>query len=562
MKTYINIKAIVYAMVWFVILGTGCKRYADPAPVFEEYGGDKKVAERKVLIISIDGLAGEALQTIAPAAIKKLQATSKYSYSVANPQKTNDVSSWVSMMTGVSISKHSIFDDSFIRGPGDDDHAVVKYYTSSYDYVMQYKPTYKTAVITPWMELRKYMLLATYTPDAKTDAAVKDSTLNLLKLKNIGAMVVNFRDVETAGNQAEFSAGNDVYKAAVIKADEYVGNIIDALKSRKEYAAEDWLVIVTTNHGGSASNPKPGFMLCSNSRFLEYNAGPKSDDNTVFVKFNQVAGSQYAYSASNLYKMNQYQKFTFEMRVLVDGSLTADPPFVSNKNWASGASAGWGIFVSGQKWRFNVGDGTAARRKDILPLNSTPALNDGKWHHLAVTVDKSGMAKTYQDGVFQSAIDVSGITTWDNVLPSTLSILEDGTKNIRNTYAYKVKVNVADIRLWSNELNAETIAKYAKCDATINNVHPNYSGLIGWWKGDENGGSIFMDSSPMAGDLTIMGTPEWQETPRNLCGAQVNAPKAVDVSTLMLYWLNIPILPAWTLDGTAWLKQFEVEFIK
>jgi hypothetical protein len=562
MKTYITIKTVAYLAILFVITVTGCKRYADPAPVFEEYGGDKNLAERKVLIISIDGLSGSELKTIAPASIKKLQATSKYTYSVSNPQKTNDVSSWVSMMTGVSIAKHGIFDDSFIRGQGDDDHAVIKYYTSTYDYVMQYKPTYKTAVITPWPELRKYMLLANYTPAAITDVAVKDSTVNLLKQKNIGAMVVNFRDVEAAGNQAEFSAANEVYKSAVIKADEYVGNILDALKSRKEYAAENWLVIVTTNHGGSAADPKPGFMLCANSMFLEYDAGPKSDDNTVFVKFNQVAGSQYAFSASNRYKINQYQKFSFEMRVLVDGSLASDPPLVSNKSWASGASAGWGLFVSGQKWRFNVGDGTAARRKDILPLANTPVLTDGKWHHLAVTVNKSGMARIFQDGVFQAETNVSAITTWDAPLPSTLSILEDGTKNIRNVYGYKAKVSVADIRFWSDELNAETVTKYAKCDAVINSGHPNYSSLIGWWKGDENGGDILKDSSPMATNLDIMGAPEWQETPRNLCGLEVTAPKTVDVSTLMLYWLNIPILPAWTLDGKTWLKPFEIEFVK
>jgi hypothetical protein len=72
MKTYITIKTVAYLAILFVITVTGCKRYADPAPVFEEYGGDKNLAERKVLIISIDGLSGSELKTIAPASIKKL----------------------------------------------------------------------------------------------------------------------------------------------------------------------------------------------------------------------------------------------------------------------------------------------------------------------------------------------------------------------------------------------------------------------------------------------------------------------------------------------------------
>jgi hypothetical protein len=56
-------------------------------------------------VISIDGLTGTELQTVAPTNITTLQKNAKYSY---NTLKTaSDAAGWVSMLTGTSFVKTS-----------------------------------------------------------------------------------------------------------------------------------------------------------------------------------------------------------------------------------------------------------------------------------------------------------------------------------------------------------------------------------------------------------------------------------------------------------------------
>jgi len=47
-------------------------------------------------------------------------------------------------------------------------------------------------------------------------------------------------------------------------------------------------------------------------------------------------------------------------------------------------------------------------------LTSGMAINDGKWHHLALTCDRDGEAKLYVDGALQAAADMSFVVTVQN----------------------------------------------------------------------------------------------------------------------------------------------------
>ena len=47
-------------------------------------------------------------------------------------------------------------------------------------------------------------------------------------------------------------------------------------------------------------------------------------------------------------------------------------------------------------------------------LSSREAINDGRWHHLALTCDRDGQASLYVDGELQSAADMSFLVTMHN----------------------------------------------------------------------------------------------------------------------------------------------------
>ena len=47
-----------------------------------------------------------------------------------------------------------------------------------------------------------------------------------------------------------FSTNNPKYREAFDKADAYGYEAIDAIKARETYDTEDWLIIITSDHGG------------------------------------------------------------------------------------------------------------------------------------------------------------------------------------------------------------------------------------------------------------------------------------------------------------------------
>lgn len=546
----------IFAIVLMLTV-TSCNK-----PRYDVIGGIQKESlpakQRKVLIIGISGVRSDVLLKTNTPNISKLLPHSIYSFDALTEAPTLEEPGWSSMLTGVWSAKHGVISSSYNGNQ-------FSKYPMLFKHIKEFNPNLKTISISAATALNTTLVTNADTKESfeNDDVAVKNKTITSLKDASSDVVLADFKGVDLAGDQYGFDLSIPQYVQAITTADSYIGELVAAVNSRPTIENEDWLIIVSTDHGGTLTGhggneyeSRNIFTIFYNKNFSSTNIA-KSETNTTFLKINQTEGLQYAFSNSSLYKMDKYPKFTFEMRVKIDGSLASDPSFASNKDWDSGRNPGWGIFASGQKWKFNAGDGTSAGRKDINPLNVTPPISDGKWHHIAVSVNKSGFARTYQDGIFLQQLNVAGLTTWDNNLPATLAILEDGTLNTRNAYGYRIKVNFADVRLWSAEVDSTTIKTYAKCDTTVTPDHPYYENLIGWWKGNDAKGSILKDYSLRNSNLTIFGTPKWEETGKNLCNdvIQSDVPKTVDIAAQVYSWLRIPINPDWHLDGKVWLSN-------
>ena len=51
-----------------------------------------------------------------------------------------------------------------------------------------------------------------------------------------------------------FSFNNPKYREAFITADNYGFEVFNAIKTRETYNTEDWLIIITSDHGGFGKN--------------------------------------------------------------------------------------------------------------------------------------------------------------------------------------------------------------------------------------------------------------------------------------------------------------------
>ncbi len=151
-------------------------------------------------------------------------------------------------------------------------------------------------------------------------------------------------------------------------------------------------------------------------------------------------GSEFDYATlgyPNDLKFTDTNDFSISMWVNYTNQVD-DPPFISNKNWDSSGNVGWGLFTqSVGDFRINV-TGTSGTKFDIHP---TTVLRDGTWHNLVVSFVRSGLAKTYVDGLLVNStpmltggtVDTDTIA-WNRTLssgpatgPHAVNIGQDGT---------------------------------------------------------------------------------------------------------------------------------------
>lgn len=542
-----------------------CKKYANPDPVYETL--IKNVdRQRKVLVISIDGLSGAELQAVAPSNITALQKNAKYSYNtLATP---SDAAGWVSMTTGTSFAKHRVLADNFDRevSPGEDEHTAVKSYRNVFDYVTQYKAT-KTALVTPWENLRNYLKNTNFAPVVTTDLAVKDSTISILTSQPaLGTIFVNFRDVETAGGNGGYTAANGTYKDAIIKADEYVGNILTALKSRKNYDGEDWLIILTSNHGGSNAKPTNGFTLLYNPAFQPFEL-KKSGFNSIL--FNNASMEATIPDDHDLYNMGANQDFTVQMQVKFV-NVTSFQAFLSKSTAnLSSSFTGWMWYQStAGNMTMSAGGTDNGGPAGRINMGSIGVVADNTWHTVTMTIKRTNATTRTMTAYVDGVVKGTPVNVHDRLSLSTTEPLKIGRRSVDNSTSFST-FNAANLLYFNTALDQPTIN--ANKDLKDITKHPNYTNLIGFWPMDEGGEGFYYNNAPSGYNMEMHGTYQWASlganypagsTPdANLSSLSVTTTMS-DISALTLYWMKINILSDFSFDGQPYLKNFELEFLK
>ncbi|GAA4139940.1 hypothetical protein GCM10022216_18610 [Sphingobacterium kyonggiense] len=541
-----------------------CTKYDNPPPVFEELK-DMTKAQRKVLLISIDGLSGPMLEKIAPPQISALKKNSKYAYNTIRTE--TPAAGWASILTGTALAKHQIVNNDFERDQNDDnhEHGDVTSYRNVLDYVTQYK-TVKTAMVSPWDELRNYVKVADYAPIVNTDQAVKDSTIALIKNnKSLGTIYVNLRDVVKAGDQGGYSEENSSFKAAVLKSDEYVGEIINAMKARESYASEEWLVILTTNMGKQNTDIDDGFIMLYNPLFKEFKL-EKSGFNPV--QFDNKTGRATLHDPDNRYDAGETKSFTVQMDVKFNNPVpNGYSSFFSKSTNLGGQNITgwqWNFYPSNGQWAVTVG-GSNNGGSGKQQINSPNNPGTGVWRNLIMTVEYVNAStrnlSLYMDGVHQATANISS--------RKSLSSLEDlrvghrpGDNDVPTNFS------AANLTYYNTALSATTI----KDNFGLKDIskHPNFANIIGYWPMDEGTGSQFFTGIPGAPNLSLSGKYSWINLGENYPSGTVNLPVTSnisipttvnDIAPLTLYWMRIDVLSDFGMDGNSYLNNFELEFL-
>ena len=503
---------------------------------------------KKVLIIGIDGCRADALELANTPAIDNLISNGIYSPDALNDDITISGPGWSAILCGVWSDKHLSVDNSFV---GTD----YTNYPPLFKRIEDFNSDLNTVSICNWDPINDYIVQnhADFKLNVSSDLEVSNEAINYLSSNDPDCMFLHFDDVDHAGHANGFSPNVSQYITAIEGVDDCISPIMQAISQRPNYNNEDWLILITTDHGGLGTShggnsieEQNVFVIASGNTITQEVI--RKDSSIIFdsvyncladtVELQCDGDNDYVQIPSNtIYNFGANQDFTIECRVRTN--TTGDVAIGGNKDWVSGYNAGFVFsfkYPSGPEWKVNIGDGT--NRAD---MENGGLIADNQWHTLSVSFDRDGYMKMYEDGV---------------LLDSTyIALIGDITTNAGLFFGTDINQDfdfmgsIAEVRVWNSLISGQTIQNW-HCNH-LDNSHPNYNDLIGYWKLNEGGNANqVVDYSTNSNNGNISGAL-WHSPDSTWVYDYNNTPRIADVPVTALTHLCVPIDNNWQLDGIS-----------
>lgn len=559
----LNFKHLIGVMMMsLVALSFGCnKDFENTLPKsFKNDTAGIGTNSKKVLYIIMDGVKGSVVKSLTPENITSITQNAIYSYDgladVQYNQLTN-AASWTSMLTGVDYTKHNVSNENFVG------------------LNLQATPTIFTRIKERLGDVRSVSIAAsagfndnlaidaTVKQTLTDDAAVKTAVVNELGTNNASLVVAQFHSAEAAGATDGYTSTTPSYTAAIQNIDSYLGEILKALKARKTYNAENWLVVIASNKGGGVSGGADGsniyddlsrntFLAFYNPKFVatmitkpDVSSLPYVGTAPRFLSNASLSPQALLNSNTNIGNFGVSGNFTMMFKMRDDlGTGSGFPPFMA-KEAVLGTAPGWHFFRGGNNIQQSF---TGAST-----LQGGTVMNDSKWHTYAITITTSGTTRTaifYIDGISKSTTNI-GVTNRDNIAPLRIGA------NLGVNTNFMIK----DLAIFNVALSPTEVASTMRSQIRPNN--PFFGNLLGYWPFDEKSGTVAADVSGKGNNMTFSGAVQFISfsevspniSPEISASAFTAVPNGVDIPVLVYNWLNIAVPSQWNLMGKLYMPS-------
>ncbi|MDN3594367.1 alkaline phosphatase family protein [Zunongwangia endophytica] len=247
---------------------------------FRVLGQTDDEKHKKVVFIIVDGIAADMIEKVATPQINRIGKEGSYSEAYVGGEKgaysetpTISAVGYNSLLTGVWVNKHNVYGNE-IKQPNYNYPSIFRLYKNKY-------PRKKTAIFSTWEDNRTKLLGENLvgTNFLKVDFAFDGFEKDTISfphdryreyIKNIDKKVA-YKAGEYIKKEApdlswvylEFSddmghgyGDSPKLYEAITYEDSLIGNIYNAVKFREENFNEDWLFLVTTDHGRTLKDGK------------------------------------------------------------------------------------------------------------------------------------------------------------------------------------------------------------------------------------------------------------------------------------------------------------------
>ncbi len=241
MMSRMSTKRLAYSLSFLVLLsGLSC---AERAP------------SKKVLVIGLDGVRPDIMAEVNTPNIDALIAVGAFSDRITTKAQTISGPGWSSMLTGVWPEKHRVVNNDFTSN----DYATYPDFLTRLEYIDR---EFKTFAVVDWPPLGGPSSggpLISDTVDLKimydgeeggyhiADSLSVAAAARHLMNQDPDAGFVYIGDPDVVAH--EHGSRSTEYSASIQTADAHIGALVAAIRHRPTFADEDWLVLISTDHG-------------------------------------------------------------------------------------------------------------------------------------------------------------------------------------------------------------------------------------------------------------------------------------------------------------------------
>ena len=203
-----------------------------------------------VLMVLLDGWRPDVIAAAHTPTIDMMMQDSAYSMEARVEDTAISGSGHSSFLTGVHRDKHNVHGNSF----GDANYQEYPYWFNLLKYE---RPEMHTAAYHNWLPMANTALdfsVCGYCVDmyvTGSDNSIATQLATDLANQQMDAVTIVIDAPDAAGHGYGFHPSIPQYVAAMNQSDAWLGMIMDAIFARTNYAEEDWMVIISSDHAGS-----------------------------------------------------------------------------------------------------------------------------------------------------------------------------------------------------------------------------------------------------------------------------------------------------------------------